>query len=274
MEQLDSSFVGFNNTRIYAVKNCVENPKANVVIVHGIFEHLDRYDYLVSKLNKAGYNVYRYDARGHGRSEGDKADIKRYEHFLLDLDCYITLIKKEHPNLKLVLLGHSMGGLVATSYASFMSEKIDYLVLSGACNRTPKQAKALRFIPTFITSLIKYKNKLGDGVCGNTMVVEEYNKDPLVLKEGSLRLMKNAFIHGCDLVKDNIVNIKVPTLVMHGEKDGIVVVDTSVWTYENLLVEDKELKIYKDMYHEIFNEVEKDAVIEDLLSWLDNHIGG
>lgn len=274
MKQLDSSFVGFNNTKIYATKNCVENPKANVVIVHGIFEHLDRYDYLVSMLNKQGYNVYRYDARGHGRSQGDRGDVKRFEHFLLDLDCYITLIKNEHPNLKLVLLGHSMGGLVATSYASYMPNKIDYLVLSGACNKTPKQAKALRFVPMCLTGLLKYKNNLGNGVCGDASVVKAYGEDPLVLKQGTFRLMKNAFINGCDMVKDNIKNIKVPTLIMHGEKDGIVVVDTSVWTYDNLQVEDKQLKVYPDMYHEIFNELNKNEVIEDLLNWLNLKIGG
>ena len=89
-----------------------------------------------------------------------------------------------------------------------------------------------------------------------------------------MRLMKNAFINGCDLVKDNIKNIKVPTYILHGENDGIVVVDTSVWTYENLTVEDKQLKVYPDMCHEIFNEFKKDDVIEDVLKWLNDRIGG
>ena len=95
-----------------------------------------------------GYNVYRYDARGHGRSEGNRGDLEKFDDFLLDLDIYIDLIKKEYPNLKIVLLGHSMGGLVATSY-SCMYDKIDFLALSGACNVTPKQARPLKYIPTF-----------------------------------------------------------------------------------------------------------------------------
>lgn len=274
MGQIDCSFSGYNNTKIYARKNLVENAKANVVIVHGIFEHLDRYDYLVDKLNNEGYNVYRYDARGHGRSEGKKGDLNKFDEFLVDLDYYINQIKKEHPDKKIVLLGHSMGGLVATSYASLFNEKIDYLVLSGACNKTPKAAKALKFIPTFVTALLKYKNALGKGVCGDEKVVEAYNNDPLVLKEGTMRLMKNAFINGCKLVNNNIANISVPTLIMHGEKDGIVVVDTGKWTYENLKVEDKTLKIYNDLYHEIFNEVSKDEVIQDVTNWLNKKIGG
>jgi len=274
MNQLDSSFKGYDNITIYAKKDIVENPKANVVIVHGICEHLDRYDYLVSELNKQGYNVYRYDARGHGRSEGEKGDLNKYQDYLSDLDTYIDLVKQEHPNLKIVLLGHSMGGLVSTSYASVYKDKIDYLVLSGAANITPRQARALNILPMFLIRKIKYKNNLGDGVCSDKGVVKAYNKDPLVLKEATMGLMKNVFIGGCKLVKDNIKNICVPTIVMHGKEDGIVASSTATWTYENLTVEDKELKIYGGLYHEIFNERQKDVVIKDLLDWLNERLGG
>ena len=274
MEQIQFSFNGHNDVKIYASKNIIENAKANIVIVHGIFEHLDRYSYITEKLNNEGYNVYRYDARGHGRSEGLKGDLEIFDEYLLDLDIYINLIRKENPDLKIILLGHSMGGLVATSYASVFKNKIDYLILSGACNRTPKVAKILRLLPIWLTKKIKYKNNLGNGVCGNPEVVKAYNEDPLVVKEGTMRLMKNAFIVGCDLVKDNIKNIDVPVLVMHGEKDGIVVVETSKWTYNNLVVRDRTLKLYPDLYHEIFNEVERDEVIKDLLDWCNSKIGG
>ena len=274
MNQLDSSFKGYDNVEIYAKKDIVENPKANVVIVHGICEHLDRYDYLVSKLNKQGYNVYRYDARGHGRSGGKRGDLNKYQDYLDDLDKYIDLVKQEYPNLKIILLGHSMGGLVSTSYASVYKDKIDYLVLSGAANITPKQARPLKILPMFAIKNVKYKNNLGDGVCSDKEVVELYNNDPLVLKEATMGLMKNVFIGGCKLVKDNIANICVPTLVMHGKGDGIVDYSTATWTYENLTVEDKELKIYDGLFHEIFNEVKKDVVIEDLLHWLNDRVGG
>ena len=274
MNQVDSSFVGNNGVKIYAKKNIITNPKANVVIVHGICEHLDRYDYLTEKLNNAGYNVYRYDARGHGRSEGVKGDLSDYQDYLIDLDTYINLVKEEHPNLKLILLGHSMGGLVATSYASTFNDKIDYLALSGAANVTPKQARALKLLPMFLIKKIKYKNNLGEGVCSDKAVVEKYNNDPLVLKEATMGLMKNVFIGGCGLVKDNIKRINVPTIVMHGKGDGIVEASTAEWTYNNLAVEDKELKIYDGLYHEIFNEIQKDVVIEDLINWLNKRVEG
>ena len=100
MSQFDSSFEGYNGVKIYAKKDIVTTPKANVVIVHGICEHLDRYDYLVEKLNSQGFNVYRYDARGHGRSEGNRGDLEKYEEYLLDLDKYIDSVKVEYPDKK------------------------------------------------------------------------------------------------------------------------------------------------------------------------------
>ena len=182
------------------------------------------------------------------------------------------VIHAEHAHLVVEALLQSdvnfLGGAVAVldQILGALGQTGDQVVAS------PSAAKALKFIPMFLTKFIKYKNALGNGVCGDPKVVEAYNSDPLVLKEGTMRLMKNAFIKGCALVNDNIENIKVPTLVMHGEKDGIVVVNTGKWTYENLKVEDKTLKIYSDLYHEIFNEVSKDEVILDMINWLNKKL--
>lgn len=272
MEETEFAFNGYNGTKIYAKKSLVNDPKANIVIVHGIFEHLDRYDYLTKKLNDNGYNVYRYDARGHGRSEGKSGSLNDFNEYLYDLNIYVNLIRSDYPDEKVVLLGHSMGGLVATSYAIKYNNKLDYLVLSGACNQTPKVAKALKFIPTSLIPMIKYKNRLGKGVCGDPRVVEEYNSDPLVGKYASFKMMKNVFIKGCNYVNNNIRSISVPTLVMHGKKDGIVVSSTGEWTYNNLVVRDRTLKMYEGLYHEIFNEVKKDEVIKDLLNWLNKRL--
>ena len=274
MENTEFAFGGYNGIKIYAKQDLVNEPKANVVIVHGIFEHLDRYNYITKKLNDHGYNVYRYDARGHGRSEGGQGTLNNFDEYLYDLSIYINLIRSNDPDLKIILLGHSMGGLVATAYACRYNNKIDYLVLSGACNQTPKIAKALKFIPTSLIPMIKYKNKLGKGVCGDPEVVKEYNSDPLVGKYASLKMMKNVFIKGCEYVNNNIRKVSVPTLVMHGKEDGIVVSSTGEWTYNNLVVKDRTLKMYEGLYHEIFNEVKKDEVIDDLLNWLNERLEG
>ena len=73
-------------------------------------------------------------------------------------------------------------------------------------------------------------------------------------------------------VNNNIKQVSVPTLVMHGKKDGIVVSSTGEWTYNSLVVKDRTLKMYEGLYHEIFNEVKKDEVIKDLLNWLNKRL--
>lgn len=269
----ESMFLGNKDVKIFYSVNKVEDAKACVVFVHGICEHLGRYEYLTEKFNEEGYNVYRYDARGHGKSEGRRGQLDDFEDYLDDLDILITLAKKDNKGLKLVLLGHSMGGLVATAYTSKYPNKVDYLVLSGACNVCPSVASALKYLPYNLMGKLKYTNKLGDGVCSVKEVVDAYNQDPLVLKKVSFKLLGNAFVKGTKYVKKNIENIKCPTLVLHGEKDGIVVKSTGEWTYDNLVCNDKLLKIYPSLYHEIFNEYNKDEVIKDTLDWLKERVG-
>lgn len=268
----ESMFLGSKDTKIFYSVDKVENPKAAVVFVHGICEHLGRYNYIKSKFVEDGYNVYRYDARGHGKSEGKRGHLEDFEDYLDDLDIFIDMIKRENKGLKLVLVGHSMGGLVATAYTSKYPNKVDLLALSGAANRCPKVSQAIKLVPYHLLGRLNYTNKLGNAVCSVKEVGVEYNKDPLVLKKVTFRLLGNAFVKGTKFVGNNIDNIKCPTLVMHGEKDGVVEKAVGEWTYANLRCKDKQLKIYTNLYHEIFNEVIKDKVIKDLLEWINERV--
>ena len=99
-----------------------------------------------------------------------------------DLDVIIETVKKEKPKLPIFLLGHSMGGLVATAYSCKYPDKIDNLILSAACNQTPNNAKKIKFLPYLLMGKIMYPNNLGDGVCSDKKVIEEYQNDSLVLK--------------------------------------------------------------------------------------------
>ena len=268
----ESMFLGSKDTKIFYSVNKVDEPKAAVVFVHGICEHLGRYDEITKDFNNEGYNVYRYDARGHGKSEGRRGYLEDFVDYLDDLDIFVEMIKKENKGLKLIMVGHSMGGLVATAYTSKYPNKVDLLGISGGATRCPKSAKAIKFLPFKLMSKINYTNKLGDAVCSVKEVGEKYNNDPLVIKKVSFRLLGNAFVVGTKFVQNNIKNITCPTFVMHGEKDGVVGKDIGEWTFANLACEDKKLKIYPNLYHEIFNEVTKDEVIKDLIEWSNERV--
>ena len=268
----ESTFLGSRDVKIYYKVNKVDEPKGAVVFVHGICEHLGRYEHLMEAFLKQGYNVYRYDARGHGKSDGVRGDLVDFDDYLDDLDIFVGMIHRENKGLKLIMVGHSMGGLVSTAYVCKYPDKIDLLAISGAANVCPNSAKAIKFLPYNIMSKIKYTNKLGNAVCSVKEVGEKYNKDPLVIKKVSFRLLGNAFVKGTKFVERNIGNITCPVLVMHGEKDGVVQVEASEWTYHNLKTEDKNIKIYLGLYHEIFNERTKEEVIENLLDWCNERV--
>lgn len=268
----ESVFLGKGDIKIFYKADKVKHPKAAVIFVHGICEHLGRYEYIKDKFNANGYNVYRYDARGHGKSEGKRGCLKDFNDYLDDLDTLVNKVKIENKDLKIIIVGHSMGGLVATAYACNHPSKVDLLVLSGACNVCPSVANALKYLPYNLMGVLKYVNRLGKEVCSVTEVVEEYEKDPLVLKKVSYRLLGNAFVKGTRYVSKNIEKINCPVLVLHGEKDSTVVKETGQWTFDNLKCIDKQIKIYPDLYHEIFNEVSKDEVIQDLLDWCNERV--
>lgn len=268
----ESMFLGSKDVKIFYSVDKAENPKAVVVFVHGICEHLGRYAYIKEKFIDAGYNVYRYDARGHGKSEGKRGYLEEFQDYLDDLNIYIDMIKNENKGLKIILVGHSMGGLVATAYTSVYPKKVDLLAISGGATQCPKSANAIKFLPFNLIGRLNYTNKLGNAVCSVKEVGETYSKDPLVLKKISFRLLGQAFVKGTALVKKNIKNIKCPTIVMHGEKDGVVGKEIGEWTFENLKCKDKTLKIYPELYHEIFNEITKDNVIKDLINWCNERV--
>ncbi len=268
----ESMFLGEKDTKIFYSVNKVDEPKAAVIFVHGICEHLGRYDYITEKFNKEDYNVYRFDLRGHGKSEGKRGYLDNFFDYLSDLNLFVDLVRRDNKDLKLILIGHSMGGLIATAYTCKYPSKIDLLVISGGANVCPNAAKALKYLPYNLMGKLQYANKMGSGVCSDLEVVEKYENDPLVLKKISFKLLGNAFIKGTKFVHNNISNIKCPTLVMHGKSDGIVESSTGEWTFNNLKCSDKKLIMYEGLYHEIFNEVSKDKVIGDLLDWCNERV--
>ena len=112
-----------------------ENPKACAVIVHGLCEHYGRYDYVVEQLLAAGYAVVRFDHRGHGRSMGKAVWYDNRQQIVADTDLFVEEARAHFPDLPLFMIGHSMGGFGAASYATTYPGKLDGYVLSGAWTR-------------------------------------------------------------------------------------------------------------------------------------------
>lgn len=252
---------------LYYEKHLVSNPKATIIIVHGLGENQSRYAWVTEQLNNNGYNVYRYDHRGHGRSGGKRGYAKHFSFIINDLDELVDfVISEEHTPV--YLLGHSMGGFIVNNYGSHHSSKLAGIVSSAAPGIILNMVKVLTKIPFKLIGWVNYKNELGGALSHDPQVPIDYESDPYNLKKFKIRLLGTMFIEGVKDLQENIKNFTCPILYLHGKDDSIVECESTKWLYENNPVEDKELILYDGMYHEILNEVEKEKVINDILDWL------
>ena len=143
----------FDGVELYMKKETAPDNKAIVVIVHGLCEHQGRYDYFAEKLHAAGYGTYRFDHRGHGRSQGDMPNYGSYHEILDDTNVIVDLAIAENPHIPVYLLGHSMVGLpcpctvpsIPTRSCGALSPPVPLSAIPLACS--PVLLTAL--IPTF-----------------------------------------------------------------------------------------------------------------------------
>ena len=252
---------------LYYEKHLVDNPIATIIIVHGLGENQARYAWVTEKLNENGYNVYRYDHRGHGRSGGKRGYAKHFSVIINDLDEMVEFVKKE-TNTEVYLLGHSMGGFIVNNYGVHHSDKLKGIVSSAAPGIILNMVKILTKVPFKLIGWVNYKNALGGALSHDPQIPIDYENDPYNLKKFKIRLLGTMFIEGVKDLQANINNFGCPVLYLHGTGDTIVECESSKWLYEHNPVEDKNIILYEGMYHEILNEVEKEKVMNDILNWL------
>lgn len=266
---VEYTFESFDGIKLYGKTDAVDDPRAVIVIVHGLCEHQGRYDYLTMRLNAQGYSVYRFDHRGHGRSEGQKIYYSNFEEIAKDVDVVVERALVENPMAPIYIIGHSMGGYASALYGTMFPGKVDGYVLSGAWTRDNKGlTKAAIEAPA--PDLFYIPNELGDGVCSDPAVGRAYEADPYVIKEMSLGLFR-AVNAGQKWMKENAEQFADPVILLHGADDALVDVTDSLEFFQEIGSSDKSMRIYAGLMHEIFNEYDKDAVIDDALEWLAGH---
>lgn len=253
--------------------------KAVVVIVHGLAEHLGRYNYVVETLNEEGYGVYRLDNKGHGKTERTNIDgndipgyVEDYNEYLDDVNIIVEKAKTENPGAKVYTLGHSMGGYISALYSMKYPTKLAGQILSGPA----VAAYNIAWEPNIenpnswyeLNKLLLVNNSLTSTVCRDKAVQEYYFVDPLRLTQYA-RKLNQEWIDASVLMKQDVVSAcTYPTLVLHGGDDRIVSQAGSLWFYNTIGSNDKERIVYEGLYHEIFNEKEKDEVLGDVTDWL------
>jgi acylglycerol lipase len=272
----DDSFVGVRSLRIHARTWLPAGvPSGVVVIAHGFAEHGGRYAAVAERLVADGIAVRAADHRGHGRSEGKRTSIVRFGDYVDDLTTVIDQARARWPSLRLVLLGHSMGGLIALDLAVRPGGPLDGLVLSApaACPRevsrvTLAVGRALSRVAPNTGVLRLPLNRISR----DPAVVDAYNNDPLVFRTPIRARLGAEMLDAMDRVDAGLASLRIPLLVMQGTADGLVDPGCGPHVYDRAGSVDKTLKMYDGLWHEIFNEPERDHVLNDLTGWLRSHL--
>ncbi|MES2798084.1 MAG: lysophospholipase [Bacteroidota bacterium] len=263
-----------NGINLFTKNYFVENPIANVLIVHGLHEHCLRYAHVAEAFNKIGVNAYTFDLRGHGQSEGQKVNIKSVDEYREDVENVYRSIPKELP---FFIVGHSMGGLIVTDFLLF-NERNDVkgVVLSGAAlevgeDLSPLLMKLANLIGSLLPNLPTQKLDV-KLISRDPAEVEKYVNDPLNYTGGTKAGLGKALLNRIAELKPKQITFDYPVLIMHGGADKITNPKGSISLHEKAKAKDKTLKIWEGAHHEIFNEINKNEVINYMTDWLKIHI--
>lgn len=263
--------------KMYYRHEVSKNPKAIVIVSHGYAEHSGFYTPLMKFLASKGYGVYALDHRGHGRSEEERGHLEKFEFFLEDMDLFVDFIQGAHSKLPLYLFGHSMGGLITFAYGILHPEKIRGQIFSGAAMERPVGTE---WIPSWIfwiakrcLNRFKVYPVLSRRGTRNLEIRKYSGEDPLVLKYATVGFFCEFIGRGVRSAQKKASCFGVPCLFLHGTDDRIVPYRSSTEIIKKISSQDKEIKLYEGLFHELVQEPEREQVMKDILGWLEQRVG-
>jgi lysophospholipase len=240
-------------------------PRAQVVLSHGFAEHSGRYHHVAEALVDTGLSVWAPDHRGHGQSGGTRADIESVWAAADDLNRFVDVVRDRAPEGPLFLVGHSMGGLIATAFAERHEDRLAGLALSGALLHMAPEVAALADLAE-IPDL-----GLADAISSDPAVVQAYKDDPLVYLGPPPRGLLRA-AGQIEEVRAGLADLSLPLLVMHGSADLLVSPQALKDIVMGVASPDLTARLWPGLWHEIFNEPQRARVLRVLCEWIAERI--
>ncbi|KAI7898951.1 Alpha/Beta hydrolase protein [Cokeromyces recurvatus] len=261
---------------------------ANLVLIHGFGEHIGRYDRLLSNFARQGIESYGYDQRGWGET-GKKStqygNNQGYNTALRDIDDAILKIKQQNRLIPIFLMGHSMGGGLILNYLAKSDIYEGVSFLSGAIASSPLitlsmpissvKYYTLRTLSNIVPSVTIRAGVDPAGISHDKEEVEKYKKDPLVHDYATLATLRSFIDAGQNMIDKPLANlIKIPILYSHADTDPINAFNGTSEAYKLTLSQDKELKNWAGLYHELHNEImpQRQQITEYYINWMKKHL--
>jgi alpha-beta hydrolase superfamily lysophospholipase len=260
-----------------------DSPTGVIVLVHGLADHSARFEQIGQFLSEHHWTVYACDLRGHGlSSDGHQAGRVHVDHFsdyANDVNAMLSLAKQRHTDLPVILLGHSMGGLISLTYALNHPGDLDGLVLSSPLLGTHEDVRPPAILKILARLLANIKPRLlfssnvnSNAVSRDQDVVSAYIDDPLVSGKVSARWFVEC-TKAIDDIQGRAAELKTPTLLMQSGDDRLVDPQAAPRWAKDAPDHLVKLVVWDELFHEMFNEPEKQKVYDCVLEWLNGNWG-
>lgn len=257
------TFDGSQGT-IHAQSWTGDDPASHIVLlIHGYGEHIGRYDHVADALIANGAAVYGLDHMGHGRSDGDRAIVTDFDHVVADVDQLVDTAVGQHPEVPVIMIGHSMGGLIATRYAQTHGDRLEALVLSGPAIGPMELIEQLLQLDEIPDVPLDPEVLSRDEAVGAA-----YAADPLVWHGPFQRPMLEAMSKAGSQVDDAGSIGDLPLLWVHGADDQLVPIEGSRVGVETIKGSTSRAIDYPGARHEIFNETNQSEVLADVCGFI------
>lgn len=250
------------------------DPWAGLLIVHGLGEHSGRHERTGTILAAAGLLVHGWDHRGYGASGGPPCHVERWDDLLDDVDEALQRLRRDAPGRPVVLVGHSMGGLIVLDHATSGRPTADLLVLSGpglGDTIAPWKHRLAPLLDPLVPRLRLPSAITPEDVCRDPSQAVADRGDPLIRQVGSVRLARLGFDAqrrvGARVAA--LERMPMPTLVVHGAEDTVVPVASSA-ALERLGGVTR--RVLPGLRHETFNEPEGPEVLTGIIGWIGDHV--
>lgn len=267
-------FISVDGTKLFYQTWEKSRPEGIIALSHGVGEHSSRYDNLLQALGDTQVSVYALDHRGHGKSGGKRGHILFFDQYLDDFDQLVKLAQNQNPHVPIIILGHSMGGVIACKYVLKYGQGFTGLILSSAGFKNKVAVPAWKVKAATLLSRIWPSLSMPTGIESRLLshdqkVVQAYIDDPLVHDLVSSRWYTEFTAAGQECL-GRAAELRLPLLIIHGKEDGIVDFQGSETIMQKASSEEKELYLLEGLYHETMNETEeeKKKVLEIISTWI------
>ena len=262
------------NTKFYGQYWEAKETKAVVVLVHGMGEHSTRYVHVAKKLTSHNYSVVAFDHFGHGKTEGKRGHNPNFNAVLESVSKTIEKARELFPEKPVFLYGHSMGGNAVVNYTIRKTHHLEGTIATSPFLKLAFKPPAIKLFVGKMLQNIAPSLTMGNELDVNAISrdkeeVKKYMDDELIHAKISPNYSIK-FIETGEWAIENASKLKSPMFLLHGTSDSIIVYKgTEEFAKKS---ENATLKLYKDGYHELHNDLCKEEMLQDIIDWLNSQL--